>query len=186
MLWPDRMKGNLRECLLVGGLDKREEPRLVNGNGWNVRSGPSACWRYTFEALSSLACKTLIVPYSNPAPGEPPTGEPDAGDPLVRFGGRGGASQCTIPTPIVIIRKSTRFRVKPGMTARGYFTYDLLSNGQRARALLENRRLPILQKTTNLCIPCLKRAPPFRDGRVVKCKLFHALSSNISGGLEFH
>jgi hypothetical protein len=77
----------------------------------------------------------------------------------------------------VIIRKSTRFRVKPGMTARGYFTYDLLSNGQRARALLENRRLPILQKITNLCIPCLKRAPPFRDGRMVKCKLFHALCS---------
>ena len=28
------------------------------------------------------------------------TGEPDAGDPHVRFGGRGGAIQCVVPTPI--------------------------------------------------------------------------------------
>ena len=28
------------------------------------------------------------------------TGEPDAGDPHVRFGGRGGANQCVVPTPI--------------------------------------------------------------------------------------
>ena len=31
---------------------------------------------------------------------KPPTGEPDAGDPPVRFGGRGGAIQCAVPTPI--------------------------------------------------------------------------------------
>ena len=79
---------------------------------------------------------------------------------------------------------SSGFRVKPGMTARGYFTYDLLSNGQRARVFLENRRLPILQKITNLCIPYLKRVPPFRDERVVKCKLFHALSSKITSCLR--
>ena len=29
------------------------------------------------------------------------TGEPDAGDPHVRFGGRGGAIQCVVPTPIL-------------------------------------------------------------------------------------
>ena len=29
------------------------------------------------------------------------TGEPDAGNPLVRFGGRGGANQCAVPTPIL-------------------------------------------------------------------------------------
>lgn len=29
-----------------------------------------------------------------------PTGEPYAGNPLVRFGGRGGANQCPIPTPM--------------------------------------------------------------------------------------
>ena len=29
------------------------------------------------------------------------TGEPDAGDPHVRFGGRGGAIQCVVPTPII-------------------------------------------------------------------------------------
>jgi hypothetical protein len=27
-------------------------------------------------------------------------GEPDAGNPPVRFGGRGGANQCAVPTPI--------------------------------------------------------------------------------------
>ncbi len=30
------------------------------------------------------------------------TGEPDAGDPHVRFGGRGGAIQCVVPTPITL------------------------------------------------------------------------------------
>jgi hypothetical protein len=32
--------------------------------------------------------------------GDSPIGEPDAGNPPVRFGGRGGANQCSIPTPI--------------------------------------------------------------------------------------
>jgi hypothetical protein len=32
--------------------------------------------------------------------GDSPIGEPDAGNPPVRFGGRGGASQCSIPTPM--------------------------------------------------------------------------------------
>jgi len=31
---------------------------------------------------------------------EPPTGEPCAGEPHARFGGRGDANQCVIPTPI--------------------------------------------------------------------------------------
>src|ERR1043166_5541998 len=31
---------------------------------------------------------------------ERPTGEPDAGKPPVRFGGRGSATQCAVPTPI--------------------------------------------------------------------------------------
>ena len=30
------------------------------------------------------------------------TGEPYARDPHVRFGGRGGANQCAVPTPIVV------------------------------------------------------------------------------------
>jgi hypothetical protein len=37
----------------------------------------------------------------SPLGGKPPTGEPDAGNPPVRFGGRGGATQCLVPTPIV-------------------------------------------------------------------------------------
>ena len=56
----------------------------------------------TFGPLGSLALKMPIVLYSNPHEVRPPTGEPDAGDPHVRFGGRGGANQCAIPTPIVI------------------------------------------------------------------------------------
>ena len=33
--------------------------------------------------------------------GQAMTGEPDAGDPPVRFGGRGGANQCVVPTSII-------------------------------------------------------------------------------------
>jgi hypothetical protein len=46
--------------------------------------------------------KMPIALYSNPREVKPLTGEPDAGDPHVRFGGRGGANQCVIPTPIVL------------------------------------------------------------------------------------
>jgi hypothetical protein len=42
----------------------------------------------------------------NPREVKPPTGEPDAGDPHVRFGGRGGANQCAIPTPIEGVEES--------------------------------------------------------------------------------
>src|ERR1700693_4100786 len=35
---------------------------------------------------------------------KPRTGEPDAGDLPVRFGGRGAANQCGLPTPIKKIR----------------------------------------------------------------------------------
>ncbi len=38
---------------------------------------------------------------TSPLGGISPTGEPDAGDPPVRFGGRGGATQCAVPTSIV-------------------------------------------------------------------------------------
>lgn len=31
------------------------------------------------------------------------TGEPDAGNLHVRFGGRGGATQCAVPTPITCL-----------------------------------------------------------------------------------
>jgi len=56
----------------------------------------------SFGLLGSLALKMPIELYSNPREVKPPTGEPDAGDPHVRFGGRGDANQCVIPTPIVI------------------------------------------------------------------------------------
>jgi len=38
--------------------------------------------------------------YSSSRRGKLLTGEPDAGDLHVRFGGRGGANQCAVPTPI--------------------------------------------------------------------------------------
>ena len=50
---------------------------------------------------------TLATPLSmfvSPLEVKPPTGEPDAGDPHVRFGGRGGAIQCAIPTPIELFK----------------------------------------------------------------------------------
>ena len=37
---------------------------------------------------------------SSPLRGKPSTGEPDAGEAHVRFGGRGDANQCVVPTPI--------------------------------------------------------------------------------------
>ncbi len=39
-------------------------------------------------------------PASTASSGKPLTGEPDAGDLQVRFGGRGGANQCPVPTSI--------------------------------------------------------------------------------------
>ena len=42
------------------------------------------------------------------------TGEPDAGNLHVRFGGRGGATQCAVPTPII---KKSKGRVLDGEIA---------------------------------------------------------------------
>ena len=39
---------------------------------------------------------------SSPSRGISSIGEPDAGNPPVRFGGRGGATQCSVPTPILV------------------------------------------------------------------------------------
>ena len=41
-----------------------------------------------------------MTKHFSPLVGKPSTGEPDAGEPHVRFGGRGGATQCVVPTPI--------------------------------------------------------------------------------------
>ena len=40
------------------------------------------------------------------------TGEPDAGEPPVRFGGRGAANQCGIPTPIASLGQRPRNLVR--------------------------------------------------------------------------
>lgn len=42
-----------------------------------------------------------MTKHFSPLVGKPSTGEPDAGEPHVRFGGRGGATQCVVPTPII-------------------------------------------------------------------------------------
>jgi hypothetical protein len=52
------------------------------GRRWGASQGHPA-----LRHVSSLRGKLL-------------TGEPDAGEPLVRFGGRGDANQCAVPTPI--------------------------------------------------------------------------------------
>ncbi|HYA40427.1 MAG TPA: hypothetical protein VEF34_03940, partial [Syntrophobacteraceae bacterium] len=54
----------------------------------------------------NMGCLTLrppVIHSFSPDEVKPSTGEPDAGDPLVRFGGRGSAIQCAIPTPISLI-----------------------------------------------------------------------------------
>ena len=52
-----------------------------------------------------------MTKHFSPLVGKPSTGEPDAGEPHVRFGGRGGATQCVVPTPIenVIIQMEINF-----------------------------------------------------------------------------
>jgi hypothetical protein len=40
--------------------------------------------------------------HQSPKRSKPLTGEPDAGDLQVRFGGRGGAIQCPVPTSILL------------------------------------------------------------------------------------
>ena len=52
----------------------------------------------TSRGMGSIVCYELALSSLNLA--ELPTGEPDPGEPDVRFGGRGGANQCAIPTPI--------------------------------------------------------------------------------------
>jgi len=52
--------------------------------------------------MGCLALRPPVCHSSSPDEVRPSTGEPDAGDPLVRFGGRGGAIQCAVPTPIVL------------------------------------------------------------------------------------
>ena len=44
-----------------------------------------------------------MTKHFSPLVGKPLTGEPDAGEPHVRFGGRGGATQCVVPTPIIAV-----------------------------------------------------------------------------------
>ena len=53
--------------------------------------------------MGCLALRPPVCHSSSPDEVRPSTGEPDAGDPLVRFGGRGGAIQCAVPTPIVSV-----------------------------------------------------------------------------------
>ena len=48
--------------------------------------------------------KSLVRPlscYPSPKRSNLLTGEPCAGEPHARFGGRGGANQCAVPTPII-------------------------------------------------------------------------------------
>jgi len=72
------------------------------------------------------------------------TGEPDAGDPHVRFGGRGGANQCVVPTPIfrlldrvpssrVIRRRSHVPAHRAGLQKNVLWVGDSCSRGRTAK-----------------------------------------------------
>ncbi len=63
-----------------------------------------------------------MKPCSGPLVGEPPTGEPDAGDPPVRFGGRGAANQCSVPTPIGFFMAFLDSRLRRDFNDTIYFT----------------------------------------------------------------
>ncbi len=74
----------------------------VEGKGTGTRSSalaePLLCRTRAVQPGTRLACGNHQPPQGSPLL----TGEPDAGNPPVRFGGRGGANQCAIPTSIVI------------------------------------------------------------------------------------
>jgi len=53
-----------------------------------------------------------MTKHFSPLVGKPSTGEPDAGEPHVRFGGRGGATQCVVPTPMCAKEGGTPGRFK--------------------------------------------------------------------------
>ena len=65
------------------------------------------------------------------------TGKPDAGDPPVRFGGRGGANQCAIPTPYHGATLRGLFRDFPAVgfvRSRESYSPNLSGVGRDARA----------------------------------------------------
>ena len=76
---------------------RRREKRRGISRGWD-----NLHWTNKFfenHGLFSLAAahESLLQSLKRE---KPSTGEPDAGDPPVRFGGRGGANQCSVPTPM--------------------------------------------------------------------------------------
>ena len=78
-------------------LRKRNKKRPRHRGRDDYQRWPNSYFREL--GLYSLAeAKRKSTPVSNLR--KAPNGEPDAGDPHVRFGGRGGANQCAVPTPI--------------------------------------------------------------------------------------
>ena len=86
---PDRLSSGapegVRGTRTVGGEQPGDGPLALGAKRSVVQSSLWPC--PTRSDLSSPRGSSSI-------------GEPDAGDPPVRFGGRGGASQCPVPTPI--------------------------------------------------------------------------------------
>ena len=68
------------------------------GAGGTTAAGPTAALPgkgFLCLREAKAAETASLQPRNNPL-----TGEPCAGDPPARFGGRGGASQCAVPTSI--------------------------------------------------------------------------------------
>ena len=76
-------------------------PVRINLKGFQEQAG--AMRKIVIGAFADLPASILGAdgrPASTASSGKPLTGEPDAGDLQVRFGGRGGANQCPVPTSI--------------------------------------------------------------------------------------
>ena len=70
----------------------------VNRGSWPIINGAI---RLLWRTGVVLAYRSLRIRLPILLEVKPPTGEPCAGNPHARFGGRGGANQCTVPTPII-------------------------------------------------------------------------------------
>src|ERR1043166_7290003 len=79
----------------------------IGGSYHRVRGGQKSTTSFAKHGLSAWRPTHEILVRQSPNQ-TPPTGEPDAGEPPVRFGGRGSATQCAVPTPINAVRLHAR------------------------------------------------------------------------------
>jgi len=103
----------IRVCVLFYRFPKMMENSCARACPWSRKNLQRTCYDCMSRLLHCHSFHPAPAKYScgafepesgpnakgrPPCRGEPPTGEPDAGSPLVRFGGKGGAIQCAVPT----------------------------------------------------------------------------------------